>query len=68
MVFHDEAGSASPQPALDAGHVHLRFLGPGGNYKGSYDEGLLFEYAGYISDWMNEGIRKNCPAERLCPT
>lgn len=55
MVFHDKAGSVSPHPALDAGHVYLRFHGPGGNYKGSYDQGLLFEYAGYISEWLNEG-------------
>jgi uncharacterized protein YecE (DUF72 family) len=55
MVFHDKAGSASPHPLLAAGHVYLRFHGPGGNYKGSYDQGLLFEYAGYISEWLNEG-------------
>ena len=55
LVFHDKAGSASPQPAPDAAHVYLRFHGPGGNYKGSYDQGLLFEYAGYISEWLNDG-------------
>lgn len=55
MVFHDKAGSVSPHPALAAVHVYLRFHGPGGNYKGSYDQGLLFEYAGYISEWLNEG-------------
>ncbi|WP_342087996.1 DUF72 domain-containing protein [Dyadobacter sp. OTU695] len=55
MVFHDKSGSVSPQPMLDAPYLYLRFHGPGGNYKGSYDQGLLFEYAGYISDWINEG-------------
>ncbi|GGH35223.1 hypothetical protein GCM10007423_26690 [Dyadobacter endophyticus] len=55
IVYHDKAGSTSPQPTLDAGHIYLRFHGPGGNYKGSYDQGLLFEYAGYISEWLNEG-------------
>lgn len=55
MVFHDKAGSVSPQPDLDAAHVYLRFHGPDGNYKGSYDQGLLFEYAGYIAEWMRAG-------------
>lgn len=55
MVFHDKAGSTSPQPELEAGHVYLRFHGPDGNYKGSYDHGLLYEYAGYIADWLNAG-------------
>lgn len=55
MVFHDKAGSVSPQPEPDAGHVYLRFHGPDGNYKGSYDHGLLFEYAGYIAEWLDVG-------------
>lgn len=42
MVFHDKSGSVSPHPALNAGHAYLRFHGPDGNYKGSYDQGLLF--------------------------
>ncbi|MCF0069324.1 DUF72 domain-containing protein [Dyadobacter sp. CY261] len=55
MVYHDKAGSESPQPELDAGHIYLRFHGPDGNYKGSYDQGLLFEYAGYIAEWLAAG-------------
>lgn len=55
MVFHDKAGSVSPHAVLDADHVYLRFHGPNGNYKGSYDQGLLFEYAGYIADWLKDG-------------
>ena len=55
MVVHDKAGSASPQADLEAGHIYLRFHGPDGNYKGSYDQGLLYEYAGYIANWLNAG-------------
>jgi uncharacterized protein YecE (DUF72 family) len=55
MVFHDKSGSQSPLTELDAAHIYLRFHGPDGNYKGSYDNGLLSEYAGYISDWLGDG-------------
>jgi len=52
LVYHDKAGSGSPLPELDASHIYLRFHGPEGNYKGSYDEGFLYEYAGYIAEWL----------------
>ncbi|SEJ38851.1 Uncharacterized conserved protein YecE, DUF72 family [Dyadobacter sp. SG02] len=55
MVYHDKASSPSSQPELAANVIYLRFHGPGGNYKGSYDEGLLYEYAGYISQWLSTG-------------
>lgn len=55
MVFHDKTGSQSPLTELDAHHIYVRFHGPDGNYKGSYDHGLLFEYAGYISEWLSDG-------------
>jgi uncharacterized protein YecE (DUF72 family) len=55
LVFHDKKGSESPQPELDADHIYLRFHGPQGDYKGSYDPGWLYEYAGYINDWLCAG-------------
>jgi uncharacterized protein YecE (DUF72 family) len=55
IVFHDKSDSESPQPELDASNVYLRFHGPGGNYKGSYDQGLLYEYAGYVAEWLAAG-------------
>lgn len=55
MVYHDKAGSASPHPELDPRHIYLRFHGPDGNYRGSYDQGALFEYAGYIAEWLAAG-------------
>lgn len=55
MVYHDKWGSESPQPDLDATHIYLRFHGPRGDYKDSYDRGLLHEYAGYVMDWIRSG-------------
>jgi uncharacterized protein YecE (DUF72 family) len=54
-VIHDKSFSASPMEFNDVSFVYLRFHGPGGNYKGSYDEAFLSEYASYIKDWMMEG-------------
>lgn len=55
MVYHDKWGSESPQPDLDADFVYLRFHGPRGDYKGNYDPGVLYEYAGYVVDWIRSG-------------
>ncbi|MGV3604641.1 MAG: DUF72 domain-containing protein [Dyadobacter fermentans] len=55
LVYHDKAGSISPHAQLDASHVYLRFHGPGGDYRGSYDQGLLYEFAGYIAEWLGDG-------------
>lgn len=55
MVIHDKAGSQSPVEDTDADFVYLRFHGPGGNYRGSYDDHFLHEYAYYIRDWLIAG-------------
>lgn len=55
MVYHDKWGSESPQPDLATDYIYLRFHGPRGDYKGSYDPGLLHEYAGYVIDWVHSG-------------
>ncbi|GGN03706.1 hypothetical protein GCM10010967_43160 [Dyadobacter beijingensis] len=55
MVCHDKTGSESPLTTLAANTVYLRFHGPRGDYRGSYDQGLLYEYAGYIHTWRREG-------------
>lgn len=52
LVYHDKKGSESPMPLMNADFIYLRFHGPGGDYKGSYDRGFLYEYAGYIREWM----------------
>lgn len=55
MVIHDKKGSQSPMEDQDAGFVYLRFHGPEGNYRGSYEEAFLGEYAHYIRDWISQG-------------
>ncbi|PWS31968.1 DUF72 domain-containing protein [Pedobacter paludis] len=55
LVIHDKAPAHTPMIELDASFVYLRFHGPNGNYRGSYDDGFLAEYASYISDWLNDG-------------
>ena len=54
IVVHDKSSSASPllEPATD--FVYLRFHGPGGNYKGSYSDDFLYEYAQYIKEWQED--------------
>ncbi|RZK14726.1 MAG: DUF72 domain-containing protein [Pedobacter sp.] len=53
-VIHDKGNAASPMQMDESPFVYLRFHGPGGNYKGSYSESLLSEYASYIKDWIDE--------------
>ncbi|MCH5718771.1 DUF72 domain-containing protein [Niabella hibiscisoli] len=55
MVYHDKWGSESPQPDLNADQIYLRFHGPNGDYKGSYDQFFLHEYAQYANDWLRLG-------------
>ncbi|ASU35092.1 DUF72 domain-containing protein [Mucilaginibacter xinganensis] len=55
MVLQDMPASPSPQVITAAGFVYLRFHGPEGNYKGSYADELLYEYAQYVSEWQEEG-------------
>jgi uncharacterized protein YecE (DUF72 family) len=35
--------------------VYLRFYGPSGNYKGSYGESFLHEYASYVMERQQVG-------------
>jgi uncharacterized protein YecE (DUF72 family) len=55
LVLHDKPGSASPMIEQEQEFVYLRFHGPDGDYKGSYTDDFLMEYAGYIKDWNEEG-------------
>jgi uncharacterized protein YecE (DUF72 family) len=55
MVLQDMPKSASPLEVTADDLVYLRFHGPSGNYKGSYSESLLYEYASYIIEWQQEG-------------
>ncbi len=55
IVIQDIPKSATPLLDLNSGIIYVRFHGPTGNYRGSYSEDILSEYAGYISDWKEEG-------------
>ncbi|RNL55755.1 DUF72 domain-containing protein [Pedobacter jejuensis] len=54
-VIHDKSNASSPMHLDESPFVYLRFHGPGGDYKGSYSDALLAEYASYITDWIDEG-------------
>lgn len=55
MVIQDMPPAVTPMLDTELPFVYLRFHGPDGSYKGSYDDEVLYEYAGYIHDWMLEG-------------
>lgn len=57
MVLHDKLteGTALDDSASD--FIYVRFHGPGGNYRGSYDDQFLYEYASYVGDWLEDGKR-----------
>jgi uncharacterized protein YecE (DUF72 family) len=55
MVIQDKPPAATPVLDTQMHFVYLRFHGPDGSYRGSYDDDILYEYAGYIKDWLAEG-------------
>lgn len=55
LVIHDMPASTTPLELFNDDFVYLRFHGPGGKYRGSYNDDFLSEYASYINDWLNEG-------------
>jgi len=55
LVVHDKGGYGSGYHDTGTDWVYLRFHGPDGSYRGSYDEAFLAEYASYIREWMEQG-------------
>ena len=55
LVAHDTPGSSPPADEYESEIAYLRFHGPGGRYRGSYEDDFLYEYAGYINDWNQQG-------------
>ena len=55
MVIQDMPKSATPLELTSDDYVYLRFHGPSGNYKGSYNDAFLYEYASYIDEWRQDG-------------
>lgn len=55
LVIHDIPKSATPMTSRNSDFVYLRFHGPTGNYRGSYTDDFLREYALYVKEWIAEG-------------
>ena len=55
LVIQDIPKSVTPIIHHSADIIYLRFHGPSGNYRDSYFESFLSEYASYIEDWLAEG-------------
>jgi uncharacterized protein YecE (DUF72 family) len=55
IVIHDKSRVDSPHFTLTSDTVYVRFHGPQGDYRGTYPEAFLYEYAGYIGEWLAEG-------------
>jgi uncharacterized protein YecE (DUF72 family) len=46
--------SATPLINLLSNNIYVRFHGPTGNYRGSYPDAFLLEYASYIKEWLSD--------------
>lgn len=55
LVIQDIPKSATPLINHRPGFVYLRFHGPTGNYRESYSEDFLKEYAELIKEWIEDG-------------
>ncbi|GAC1312304.1 MAG: DUF72 domain-containing protein [Mucilaginibacter sp.] len=55
VVLHDMPSSAITLLETSVDYVYLRFHGPNGGYRGSYNDDFLYEYAQYIKEWNNDG-------------
>lgn len=55
MVIHDKSPAATPMLETELPFIYLRFHGPGGSYRGSYEDDILSEYATYVQEWLADG-------------
>ena len=55
VVIQDIPRSATPLLDPKSDFVYLRFHGPTGNYRESYPDDFLEEYANLINEWKEEG-------------
>jgi uncharacterized protein YecE (DUF72 family) len=55
LVVHDIPKSRTPFISHPGNLVYLRFHGPTGNYRDSYQESFLAEYATFVKEWLSEG-------------
>jgi uncharacterized protein YecE (DUF72 family) len=55
MVIQDIPKSVTPMIDHASNFLYIRFHGPSGNYRDSYSEHFLAEYATYVREWLQEG-------------
>jgi uncharacterized protein YecE (DUF72 family) len=55
VVIHDMPAAATPPDYAQSDIIYIRFHGPTGNYRGSYSDDFLAEYAEYIRGWLQDG-------------
>ena len=55
IVIQDIPKSATPFLHHKSDFMYVRFHGPTGNYRESYVDDFLYEYASYINEWIEEG-------------
>ncbi len=55
LVIHDIPKSLTPLIDHVSDFIYIRFHGPTGNYRDSYSEAFLSEYACYIKEWLEDG-------------
>lgn len=55
LVIHDIPKSATPLINHQSEFIYVRFHGPTGNYRESYSEDFLKEYAEVVNEWLTEG-------------
>lgn len=55
MVIHDKLPVSSPIRDSGLDFVYLRLHGPDGNYRGSYSDDVLYDYASYVCEWLGQG-------------
>lgn len=55
MVQHDMPASKISFPDIESDFVFLRFHGENGNYRGSYSDDVLNDYADYLKDCLQQG-------------
>lgn len=55
IVIQDIPKSATPFLNHASDFMYIRFHGPTGNYRDSYSEDFLSEYATYLNEWIEEG-------------
>lgn len=55
LVLHDKLQEGGYFQDSSCDFVYVRFHGPGGDYRGSYQDDFLYEYASYIRNWIAEG-------------